>query len=190
MKKYDPLWSDLNTLLAHLNEFNVVKLVQDEFAKHHNSAPGLLLNSSIKKLQTRLDAETEIGEEIKMHFRTRKMVKPGDLNPRGSLFVGRLMEWIDEECVIYASCQLDTTDLVTKIVGEIDFKASAYPGDIVEIGVQAIKFGTTSITVMCQVRNKNTKQIILTIDKIVIVKVDENGSPSPHGKTTIRAEAH
>jgi acyl-CoA hydrolase len=31
-------------------------------------------------------------------YRTRKVVKPGDLNSRNTLFGGRLLEWIDEEC--------------------------------------------------------------------------------------------
>jgi len=32
-----------------------------------------------------------------MQFYSRKWVKPEDLNPRGSLFGGRLLSWIDEE---------------------------------------------------------------------------------------------
>jgi len=125
-----------------------------------------------------------------VYYRTRKLVKPGDLNPENTLFGGRLMEWLDEESAIYAVCQLETMRLRTKIIGEIDFKAPARQGDIIEIGVEATKFGTTSITMKCEVRNKNTKQIILTIDKIVMVTVDENGSPTPHGKTAVRAEDH
>jgi len=123
-------------------------------------------------------------------YRTRKLVKPGDLNPENTLFGGRLLEWLDEESAIYAVCQLETMRLRTKIIGEIDFKAPAKQGDIIEIGVEASHFGTTSITLKCEVRNKNTKQIILTIDKIVMVTVDENGKPTPHGKTAVRAEDH
>lgn len=123
-----------------------------------------------------------------MYYRTRKLVKPGDLNPENTLFGGRLLEWLDEETAIYAVCQLETMRLRTKIIGEIDFKAPAKQGDIIEIGVEASHFGTTSITMKCEVRNKNTKQIILTIDKIVMVTVDEHGKPTPHGKTAVRAE--
>ena len=123
-----------------------------------------------------------------MKYRTRKLIKPADLNGGNTLFGGRLLEFIDEECAIYAFCQLDTTSLVTKIIGEIDFKAPAHQNDIIEIGVEAIKFGTTSITLACQVRNKNSKQIILSIDKIVMVTIDEAGKPVPHGKTAIKIE--
>lgn len=123
-----------------------------------------------------------------MKYRTRKLVKPADLNTRNTLFGGRVMEWIDEECAIYAICQLDASNLVTKIVGEIDFKAPAHQGDIVEIGVEAIAFGRTSITLKCEVRNKTTKHPIVTLDKIVMVVVDEDGSPVPHGKTSIKPD--
>ena len=47
-------------------------------------------------------------------YRTRKVVKPGDLNSRNTLFGGRLLEWIDEECGVYAACQMGTQTLVTK----------------------------------------------------------------------------
>jgi len=123
-----------------------------------------------------------------VHYRTRKLVKPGDLNPEHTLFGGRLLEWLDEECAIYAVCQLGTERLRTKIIGEIDFKNPARLGDIIEIGVDVISFGKTSIVMKCDVRNKNTKQTVLTIDKIVMVTVDEHGRPTPHGRTTIQPE--
>ena len=35
----------------------------------------------------------------------------------------------------------------------------------------------------CEVRNKDTKHKILTIEKIVFVLLDEEGKPKPHGIT-------
>jgi hypothetical protein len=32
-------------------------------------------------------------------------------------------------------------------------------------------------------RNKNTKESIVKIDSIIFVLLDENGKPTPHGKT-------
>ena len=46
-----------------------------------------------------------------------------------------------------------------------------------------VKFGKTSVTICCDVRNKKTKQSIIKIDKIVFVLLDENGRPKPHNKT-------
>src|SRR6218665_4017820 len=104
-----------------------------------------------------------------MNFYTRKLVKPEDLNSNNSLFGGSLLRWIDEESAIYAIIQLETPHCVTKYMSEINFVKSAKQGDVVEIGIKAVQFGTTSLTLACQVRNKITQEIILTIDKIVYV---------------------
>jgi acyl-CoA thioesterase YciA len=120
-----------------------------------------------------------------MLYRTRKVVMPGDLNPRNILFGGRLLSWLDEECFIYATCQLDTTDLVTKYVGEIEFLSAAKQGDIVEIGVDTVSVGTSSIVLSCEARNKTTQQVICRISKVVFVHVGEDGKSRPHGKSAL-----
>ena len=81
-----------------------------------------------------------------MVYRTRKLVRPEHLNPRGTLFGRMVMKWIDEEAAIYATCQLGTPNIVTKVVSEINFLSPARNGDIVEIGCEATKLGTSSIT--------------------------------------------
>lgn len=120
-----------------------------------------------------------------MNFHTRKWVKPDDLNPNNTLFGGRLLAWIDEEAALYACIQLDNKKIVTKFISEINFLSSAKQGDIVEIGIDVVKFGTSSLTLKCEVRNKMTRESIITVDKIVLVNLGENGSPAPHGKTKI-----
>ena len=89
-----------------------------------------------------------------MRFHTRKWVKPEDLNPNGTLFGGRLLQLIDEEVAIYAIIQLEIPKTVTKYMSEIDFKSSARQGDIIEIGIDVVNFGNSSITLTCSVRNK------------------------------------
>ena len=118
-----------------------------------------------------------------MNYRTRKLIKPGDLNARGTLFGGQVLKWIDEEAAIFAICQLGERNIVTKAMSEINFVSSANTGDIIEIGCELASFGTTSITIACEVRNKDTKQTIIRIDSIVFVLLNENGRPKPHGKT-------
>lgn len=120
-----------------------------------------------------------------MNFHTRKWVKPEDLNPNHSLFGGRLLQWIDEEAALYAIVQLENRHIVTKFISEINFISSPKQGDIIEIGIIATDFGRTSLTMRCEVRNKLTRQPILTIEKIVFVNLDEEGNPTPHGKTQI-----
>ena len=120
-----------------------------------------------------------------MRFHTRKWVKPEDLNPNGTLFGGRLLEWIDEEAALYSIIQLENQKTVTKYMSEIDFQSSAKQGDIVEIGIEVLKFGTASLTLKCEVRNKMTRKPIIKVDKIVMVSLDEEGKAKPHGKTKV-----
>ncbi|GAA4274552.1 hotdog domain-containing protein [Aquimarina gracilis] len=120
-----------------------------------------------------------------MRYHTRKIVKPGDLNPNNTLFGGRLLEWIDEEAALYAGIQLENRRVVTKFMSEINFVSSAEQGDIVEIGIDVVKFGTSSLVLKCEVRNKLTRKTIIRVENITMVNLDESGKPTPHGKTKI-----
>ncbi len=115
-----------------------------------------------------------------MNFYSRKLIKPQDMNAHGTLFGGTVLSWIDEESAIFVSCQLGKGNVVTKFMSEIDFVSSATLGDIIEIGMETVSFGKSSITVRCVVRNKFTKEVIIKIDKIVFVHLDEDGKPTPH----------
>lgn len=117
-----------------------------------------------------------------MKFYSRKLIKPGDLNARNTLFGGVLLRWIDEEAGIYAMSKLDSKSVVTKYISEIDFVHSAKQGDIIEIGLGFKSIGKTSITFSCEVRNLVSKQPIITIDNIVFVNVDSKGVSLPHNK--------
>ena len=118
-----------------------------------------------------------------MIYHTRKLVKPEDLNAGSTLFGGTLLRWIDEEAAIFVMCQLDSQRVVTKYISEINFISPALTGDVVEIGLETVKFGRSSITVKCTARVKQTQKIIITIDELVFVHLDENLKPTPHGKS-------
>lgn len=120
-----------------------------------------------------------------MRFHTRKWVKPEDLNPNKTLFGGKLLAWIDEEAALYSIVQLENSHVVTKFMSEINFMASAIEGDIIEIGLEVVKFGTTSLVLSCEVRNKMTHETIITVDRITMVNLDSEGKPKPHGKNKI-----
>lgn len=120
-----------------------------------------------------------------MRFHTRKWVKPEDLNANETLFGGQLLAWIDEEAAIYSIIQLENKRVVTKYVSEINFMSSAQKGDIIEIGIEVVVFGKTSLTLNCEVRNKMTRETIVTVDNIIMVNLGENGKPFPHGKTKV-----
>jgi len=120
-----------------------------------------------------------------MRFHTRKWVKPEDLNPNATLFGGKLLAWIDEELALFSIIQLQNARIVTKHMSEINFRSSAQQGDIVEIGIDVVKFGNSSITLKCEVRNIMTRDTIITIDTITMVSLGDDGRPKAHGKTAI-----
>ena len=120
-----------------------------------------------------------------MRFHTRKWVKPEDLNANETLFGGKLLAWIDEEAALYAIIQLENHRVVTKYMSEINFSSSAKKGDIVEIGIEVVNFGKSSLTLNCEVRNKMTRETIIKVDNIIMVNLGEDGKPKPHGKTKI-----
>ena len=120
-----------------------------------------------------------------MRFHTRKWVKPEDLNANGTLFGGKLLAWIDEEAALYSIVQLENSKVVTKFMSEINFMSAAKQGDIVEIGLDVVHFGNSSLVLKCEVRNMITREKIITIDNITMVNLDEDGKPNPHGKTQI-----
>jgi acyl-CoA hydrolase len=39
------------------------------------------------------------------------------------------------------------------------FTSSAKQGDIIEIGIEVVKFGTSSLTLKCEVRNMMTREL-------------------------------
>ena len=120
-----------------------------------------------------------------MRFHTRKWVKPEDLNPNGTLFGGKLLAWLDEELALYTIIQLENSRIVTKHMSEINFRSSAKQGDIIELGIDVVKFGNTSLTLKCEARNMMTRETIISIDSTTMVNLDSNGKPKAHGKTEI-----
>ncbi len=120
-----------------------------------------------------------------MRFHTRKWVKPEDLNPNGTLFGGKLLAWLDEELALYTIIQLENSRIVTKHMSEINFRSSAKQGDIIEIGIDVVKFGNTSITLKCEARNMMTRETIISIDSTTMVSLGNDGKPKAHGKTEI-----
>jgi|GEM_PF-754853 len=117
---------------------------------------------------------------MSLKFRTRKVVRPEDLNCQKTLFGGRLLAWIDEECGIYCACQMQTKTLITKYISEMNFISPATMGEVIEIGVQTVGVGRSSLTVSCTVREKISGRDIVQIDRIVFVAVNEEGRPVRH----------
>ena len=117
-----------------------------------------------------------------MKYYTRRFIRPNDLNTSNRLFGGQLLSWIDEEAAIYASCQMKHDHVVTKHMTEIDFKSAARLGDIIEIGLETVDVGRTSLSLRCEVRQKKTHEIVVIIERIVFVSIDKTGKSVAHGQ--------
>lgn len=108
---------------------------------------------------------------------------PADLNGANTLFGGACLKMVDEEAAIFSICQIGTHRIVTAGMSAINFTSPAYQNNIIEIGCDVVRFGRTSITIKVVVRNKDTKKDILVVEEMTFVALDENGKPTPHGKT-------
>jgi acyl-CoA hydrolase len=81
--------------------------------------------------------------------------------------------------------QLENRHIVTKFISEINFIQAPVQGDIIEMGIEVVAFGRSSITLRCEVRNKLSREKVLEIDKIVMVNLGDDGKPTPHCKTQV-----
>lgn len=122
--------------------------------------------------------------EIEIVRSYRKLVKPEDLNAANTLFGGTLMAWIDEACVLYAMCQMQTRRVVTLKFSEVLLKTPSKQGDILEFVCQPVRSGTTSFTVACQVTTKvvapGEESRTIAACEVVFVAVNEDGRPEPY----------
>ena len=143
----------------------------------------MVLNKDDIEAFAETNAQKEFWNVGNMKYFTRKMIAHKDLNSNGTLFGGRVLDWIDEEAYIYCSCQLNNDRVVTRKMSGIDFLSSAVRGDIIEIGMETVKFGKTSITIRCDVRNKRSGKTITSVDEIVFVNIGPDGKPAAHGVT-------
>jgi acyl-CoA hydrolase len=116
-----------------------------------------------------------------MKTTNRRLVMYKDLNGANKLFGGTILAWIDEQAYVEVISLLKTKNVVTKFISEVEFVSGAKVGDTVEIITEFMKFGTTSITLKISVVNLTTESTIAVVNEIVMVNVDENNIPSPHG---------
>jgi len=54
-------------------------------------------------------------------------------------------------------------------------------GDVVEIGMQTLEIGNTSVTIACDVRSLQADRIVCSIEKMVYIRVNKYGLPKKHG---------
>lgn len=115
-----------------------------------------------------------------MQYKSQRIVMYEHLNSAGILFGGRAMSWIDEEAIIFAADLLKSLNVATLKISEIKFENPAKLGDILVLGTNLTKVGTSTISIECEIRNKTTNKLIVHVEEVIIVLLDENKRPTPH----------
>lgn len=87
-----------------------------------------------------------------------EMVMPGDANPMGTAFGGRIMAWIDTVAAIAA--QRAVGAVVTASVDSIEFKKPIKVGDIITLKAAVNKAWNTSLEVGVQITFQTSKKEI------------------------------
>jgi acyl-CoA hydrolase len=109
------------------------------------------------------------------------LVKPEDLQHHGTLFAGRMAEWLVETCFIAASRFAGRPeDIVCARVHGMTFEKPINNGDIAEIKARVAYVGTTSITVKGQAFTVHSDVPVVSA-MVTFVTVDKHGSPYAHG---------
>jgi acyl-CoA hydrolase len=109
------------------------------------------------------------------------LVKPEDLQHHGTLFAGRMAEWLVETCFITASRFVSRPeDIVCVRVHGMTFEKPINNGDIAEIKARVAYVGTTSITVKGQAFTVHSDVPVVSA-MVTFVTVDKHGSPYAHG---------
>ena len=114
-----------------------------------------------------------------------RLVKSIDLNHHGTLFAGRMSEWVVEVGFITARAVLDCDpeELVCACLDRLNFSRSVPTGSTVVIDGCAAHVGRTSATIYIAVYALGSKgrRDRVTEGYATFVHIDDSDSPAPHG---------
>jgi len=107
-----------------------------------------------------------------------QIVMSGDINGKGRLFGGRLVEWIDIVAAV-AARRHSGREVTTVSIDNLHFKAPAYVNDTVVLIGSVTYVGKTSIEVKVDTYAENLTGERKMINKayVVLVALDENEKP-------------
>jgi len=109
------------------------------------------------------------------------LIKPEDLQHHGTLFAGRIAEWLVETCFISA-CRVvrKPEDVVCVQIHGISFRKPAVNGDIVELRARVAFLGKSSITVHGETFI-NEDEVPAVSGMLTFVTVNKFNKPYAHG---------
>ncbi len=117
-----------------------------------------------------------------MNTATRHLVRPEDLNHHGTLFGGRIAEWMTEAAFIGVAKILGHTDhTVIVSTKELTVRHPVAPGTVFQLDYETEAVGTTSITVRVRGVDMLNPSTEFCSGTFIFVTVDENGRKKAHG---------
>ncbi|MCW8131207.1 MAG: acyl-CoA thioesterase [Planctomycetota bacterium] len=115
------------------------------------------------------------------------LVRPEHLNHHGSLFGGRLLEWLDEQAYIAAITRLDyRANLVTVAIDNVEFHQQVRKGAVLRFRSMLVHVGRTSLTVHTEVALMPSELNIFEA-YVTFVALDANNHPTPVAKLLLEA---
>lgn len=113
---------------------------------------------------------------------TSHLVRSGDLNHHGTLFAGRMSEWVVEAAFVGAqrALSVDPAHLVCLKIHGLIFTRGAVNGDIVELHSMAAYVGRTSITMYTEAFTPDAIEKPALDGFLTFVHL-EGGESAPHG---------
>jgi acyl-CoA hydrolase len=116
--------------------------------------------------------------------RISRIVKSEDLNHHGTLFAGRMAEWLVEACLISAiNLTRRPEDIVCVRIHGLNFTKPSTAGDVIEIKSRIAHLGEKSITVDAKVYVNGDEKTPSVTGMVTFVTVDKTGKPYAHGMT-------
>lgn len=108
------------------------------------------------------------------------LIKSEDLNHHGTLFAGRLAEWLVEAAFIAAAEAVGRPEAVVCVkVHGLQFRQPARRGDILIMNSLLVRAGRTSLMVYTRVGHTGS-DVVLVDGFLTFVCVNDEGSPMEH----------
>ncbi len=112
----------------------------------------------------------------------RIVMMPRDTNAEGTIFGGVILSLIDQAAYVEALRQAHHK-YVTVAFKEVEFHEPVFVGDVLSLYGEAVRIGTTSITIhvrVCAMRRIDPEDPVnVTEADVIFAAVDENGKPVP-----------
>jgi len=116
---------------------------------------------------------------MKVYSDSLLLVRPEHLNHHGSLFGGRLLEWLDEQAYIAVISRMDArANLVTVSIDNVEFIEQVRNGAVLRFRSLLCHVGRTSLTVRTKVSRMPDETKIFE-GYVTFVAVSPKGKPVP-----------